>query len=306
MIYFIFTAKFKTPSGDSPPRATRAQHELKLQAVVYKYNEEAEDDQLPIVIWHGINDNFANLDKFIKKLQVLTKRRVYPIKLTNSFIFDSFLSNFVPLFQTSMACMWLKENEDKFLKGYDAIGLSQGGLFFRTLSQTCIDVPKINNLLTIGAPHRGIAKVPHCKICDIIIDIFNISDNVYETDIICQIISVFSYWHNVKFEDLYRRKTFSGFMNHFGPNVNFKRLIMVQFLNDSVVEPRQSECFEYYELKNGYENTIQPFVQSDIYVKDTIGLKNLYDSNNMICIKVRGDHLQIDPLSISEIIKKYF
>lgn len=43
--------------------------------------------------------------------------------------------------------------------GFNAMGFSQGGLFFRAYVQRCNN-PQVHNLITFGSPHGGVADVP--------------------------------------------------------------------------------------------------------------------------------------------------
>jgi palmitoyl-protein thioesterase len=45
--------------------------------------------------------------------------------------------------------------------GFNAIGLSQGGLLMRALVEMCPDL-KVNNLITFGSPHQGVSVFPGC------------------------------------------------------------------------------------------------------------------------------------------------
>jgi palmitoyl-protein thioesterase len=45
--------------------------------------------------------------------------------------------------------------------GFNAVGFSQGGLFLRALAQRCPSLP-LRTLVTLGAPHRGVAAPPAC------------------------------------------------------------------------------------------------------------------------------------------------
>jgi palmitoyl-protein thioesterase len=45
--------------------------------------------------------------------------------------------------------------------GYDAIGLSQGGLFLRSLAQSYPE-PPMRTLVTLGSPHMGVSSMPPC------------------------------------------------------------------------------------------------------------------------------------------------
>ena len=54
------------------------------------------------------------------------------------------------------------QNDTNLSAGYNAIGISQGGLLFRGLLQRCPS-PPVRNFITFGSPHQGVFGVPECK-----------------------------------------------------------------------------------------------------------------------------------------------
>ena len=50
--------------------------------------------------------------------------------------------------------------------GYNAVGLSQGGLLLRAVAQLCPE-PRMKTLVTVGSPHQGIFGLPKCKDDDV-------------------------------------------------------------------------------------------------------------------------------------------
>ena len=54
------------------------------------------------------------------------------------------------------------QNDERLAGGYNAVGISQGGLMFRGLAQRCPN-PPIRNLITFGSPHQGVYGVPTCQ-----------------------------------------------------------------------------------------------------------------------------------------------
>ena len=46
--------------------------------------------------------------------------------------------------------------------GYNALGISQGGLLMRGVAQRCPQLP-IRNLITLGSPHQGVFGIPECR-----------------------------------------------------------------------------------------------------------------------------------------------
>jgi palmitoyl-protein thioesterase len=50
-------------------------------------------------------------------------------------------------------------NEPELADGFNAVGFSQGGLFFRALIERCSGLI-VHTLVTYGSPHAGISKLP--------------------------------------------------------------------------------------------------------------------------------------------------
>lgn len=65
---------------------------------------------------------------------------------------------------------------------------------------------------------------------------------------------------------------------------------MVMFLNETIVEPKESEWFEFYEP--GATAKIVPLKETRLYKEDWIGLKELDESGRLKRIATLGDHLQ--------------
>jgi palmitoyl-protein thioesterase len=63
--------------------------------------------------------------------------------------------------QVESVCDTLKKIPE-LKDGFDALGFSQGGLFFRAYVQQCND-PPVRNLISFGSPHGGVSDVPNCQ-----------------------------------------------------------------------------------------------------------------------------------------------
>lgn len=72
--------------------------------------------------------------------------------------------------------------------------------------------------------------------------------------------------------------------------LKLQNLILVKFLNETIVEPKETEWFEFY--KEGSSKVIVPLEASAIYKEDWIGLKELDQSKRLKMLAVEGDHLQ--------------
>ena len=79
---------------------------------------------------------------------------------------------------------------------------------------------------------------------------------------------------------------------------------MVKFTEDSVVDPRASEWFEFFEPNQAVK--ILPLNESRIYQEDWIGLKTLDNEGKLIFLESEGNHLQFSKeFFIEKIIKPY-
>ena len=68
----------------------------------------------------------------------------------------------IPDDQISYACKLIGA-DPRLQNGYNAIGLSQGGLLMRGVAERCPH-PPVRNLITFGSPHQGIYGIPWCKV----------------------------------------------------------------------------------------------------------------------------------------------
>lgn len=65
---------------------------------------------------------------------------------------------------------------------------------------------------------------------------------------------------------------------------------MVKFSNDSMVEPVASEWFGYY--KPGQDKEVQSLEESDFYLNDKLGMKQMKADGKLVFLENEGNHLQ--------------
>ncbi|CAH8644355.1 unnamed protein product [Heterobilharzia americana] len=142
--------------------------------------------------------------------------------------------------QLEYVCNMLREDKN-FSNGLHMIGISQGGLFVRTLVQKC--------------PQQGVFGIPKC------------------TESLVQA----QYWHDPLKEDVYRQ--YSQFLadanqenqineNYLNNLKKIKRLVLVKFLNDTIVVPRESEWFGFYQ--DGSTSNITRLQDSRLYTENSL------------------------------------
>jgi len=74
--------------------------------------------------------------------------------------------------------------------------------------------------------------------------------------------------------------------------ISLNKFAMVRFTLDTMVQPINSEWFEFYAP--GQDIEIIPLKQSQIYMEDWIGLQVMDNNNQLDFHSVVGDHLQFN------------
>ncbi|KAM7324378.1 hypothetical protein ACRRTK_016683 [Alexandromys fortis] len=209
----------------------------------------------PLVIWHGMGDSCCNPLSMgaIKKLVEKELPGIYVLSLEigknmMEDVENSFFLNVNS--QVKIVCQIL-EKDPKLQQGYNAMGFSQGGQFLRAVAQRCPSPPMIN-LISVGGQHQGVFGFPRCPgesshICDFIRKTINAG--AYSKVVQERLVQA-QYWHDPIKEDVYRNHSiFLADINQ-ERSVNesykknlmaLKKFVMVKFLNDSMVDPVDSE-----------------------------------------------------------------
>ncbi|ESP00518.1 hypothetical protein LOTGIDRAFT_186317 [Lottia gigantea] len=213
--------------------------------------------------------------------------------------------------QITMACKKI-QNDTKLQKGYNAIGFSQGGQFLRAVAQRC-PTPGMNNLVSVGGQHQGVYGFPRCPgdnstLCDYVRKLLNIGA-YYEYFIICSLVQA-EYWQDPLNMAEYREKSvFLADINQervknpvYKENLlKLKNLVLVKFLQDTMVDPKESEWFGFY--KEGQGKQILTMNQTQLYKEDWLGLKKLNETGRLHLLSSDSNHLRItDEWFISKII----
>ncbi|KAK7812410.1 hypothetical protein U0070_001508 [Myodes glareolus] len=259
----------------------------------------------PLVIWHGMGDSCCNPISMgaIKKMVEKELPGIYVLSLEigknmMEDVENSFFLNVNS--QVKIVCQIL-EKDPKLQQGYNAMGFSQGGQFLRAVAQRCPSPPMIN-LISVGGQHQGVFGLPRCPgessyICDFIRKTINAG--AYSKVVQERLVQA-QYWHDPIKEDVYRNHSiFLADINQ-ERSVNesykknlmaLKKFVMVKFLNDSIVDPVDSEWFGFY--RSGQAKETIPVQESTIYKEDRLGLKQMDKAGKLVFLAKEGDHLQL-------------
>lgn len=160
----------------------------------------------------------------------------------------------------------------------------------------------MKRLISIGGPQQGVESVPQCNVnttlCQWIGDLL---DNYAVYDAVVQfLIAPADYWHDsVNPADYLAYSSFLADINNAksAKNATYKQLVeslehfvMVQFLQDAVVYPFQSEWFGFYA--DGSNTQLQTLQQSPLYAQDWLGLRTLDQQQRLAFFEVDAGHLQ--------------
>ncbi|KAM3934194.1 palmitoyl-protein thioesterase 1 [Leptodactylus fuscus] len=272
---------------------------------------------LPLVIWHGMGDSCCNPLSMgaIKKMveQKIPGIYVLSLKVGNNIVEDMENSFFLNVNkQLDLVCEQLAK-DPRLQNGYNGMGFSQGGQFLRAVVQKCPS-PPMKNLISIGGQHQGVYGFPRCpgeisQICDWIRKTLNAG--AY-TKVVQEHLVQAEYWHDPLNEDQYRNGSiFLADLNQEnGVNESYKRnlqtlekFVMVKFLNDSMVDPVDSEWFGFY--KPGQSKETMTLQESSLYTEDRLGLREMDKAGKLVFLTTEGEHLQFTDIWFNENIIPY-
>jgi len=294
---------------------------LSLLCLVYLYQNEVSEAVTPIVLWHGIGDTCCNplsLGGFKDYLEkTINGTTVLSLQIGDGFLSDmknSYLMNTND--QVAEACAILANHSSILSNGYNAIGFSQGGQFLRAVAQRCPN-PPMKNLVSLGGQHQGIFGFPKCPgasntLCECVRKMLDYG--AYWSWIQDDIVPA-QYWHDPLDEATYKQKSiFLADLNNenqvnetYRENLKkLQNLILVKFGADTVVQPRESSWFSWYQ--SGQDKTVVPMNETDLYKEDRIGLKFLNENGRLHLINVPdADHLQFKEEWFTEnIVNQFF
>jgi len=289
---------------------------LFLTSLILRVKAQQNESPIPIVLWHGMGDNCCHSFSMgaIKNMleEAIPGVYVHSLMIGQSPNEDTLNGFFKGVDQQiSIACDLIK-NDKKLGLGYNAIGFSQGGQFLRAVSQIC---PQgMQTLISFGGQHQGVYGLPDCNAAHIICDYIRrlLNYGAYSSWVQNKLVQA-QYWHDPLAEDEYRKKSlFMADINNdrdlknstYKENLlKLQKLVLIKFAQDSVVVPRESEWFGFYQT--GQTEKMLSFNETKLYMEDWIGLKTLDQTGRLDFLSSPGDHLQFTDDFFRMIVDKY-
>lgn len=168
----------------------------------------------------------------------------------------------------------------------------------RGLIQRCPEA-KVINFISLGGQHQGVFGIPACnamqhRTCEEFRKI--ITSAAYTPSVQNSLVQA-TYWHDPMREKKY--KSASSFLADINNEVTvnqdyvdrlqrIQKFVMVKFSNDSMVTPRESSWFQFYEP--GQDSRLLELSSSAVYTR--LGLDKMDKEGKLIYHECDGDHLK--------------
>ena len=278
-----------------------------------------DDTPLPLVIWHGLGDQFNNDGlKDIAKLadEIHPGTYVHIISLAETGDSDrtaTFFGNVTE--QIEYVCEQLaSDNILRTAPAIDAIGFSQGGQFMRGYVERCNN-PPVRNLVTFGSQHNGIAEFQKCKSAtDFLCQSANalLRSGTWSSFVQSRLVPAqyfrspdeldaylesSNYLADINNERELKNKTYKKNLS------SLNKFVMLMFEDDTTVIPKESAFFA--EVDTTSQN-VTYLKDRPIYTEDWVGLKALDEKGGLVFEKIPGGHMQISEKVLKDIMKVYF
>ncbi|KRX08014.1 P-loop containing nucleoside triphosphate hydrolase [Pseudocohnilembus persalinus] len=254
------------------------------------------------------NDNdkieFPGMQQFTQTIQNGLGDSIYVKCISSGEFMNSILTSLID--QSEKACQIINEDENFKGQTISVIGLSQGGLIARYITEKCDFGGKVARFVSAGGPHMGVATYPNCKKGVLCIGINNTINKYVYTDLVQNNIGPAQMWNNPKNQDAYLSgNQFLPYLNNQleDQNASYKQkiedlevMMLAMFQGDTVVNPPSSAWFYFYDKKN----QIVPLNEQEVYT--SLGLKSLVQDDKLAFVSLPGNHLQMTQTDIN----KYF
>ncbi|KAI9850709.1 MAG: hypothetical protein M1838_005200 [Thelocarpon superellum] len=273
---------------------------------------------LPLVIWHGLGDNYQGDGmKGIGDLasEVHPGTYVYNIRVSEDASEDRTGSYFGNLtVQLEDVCAAIAA--DPVLStapAIDALGFSQGGLFLRGYVERC-NRPPVRSLVTMGSPHNGIAKFKSCDATDWLCQgaLGLVRSNAWSDFIQSRIVPA-QYYRDVEEFDAYlEHSNFLADINNerdekrssYGRQLTqLRAFAMYQFSEDTTIIPKESAWFQEVNITSG---EVTPLRKRALYTEDWLGLRALDEAKRLDFRVAPGRHMELSDELLEEIFITYF
>lgn len=240
---------------------------------------------------------------------------VYSVEIgntTNEDIFHSFISNVDD--QVAFVCETLANIPEMQGTSINAVGFSQGSQFLRAYVERCNN-PPVHNLITWGGQHMGVSDFPNCAdtnltACQLAADLLDegayapfVRSHVVQAQYFKDPMNINKYLEYNQFLADINNERSSKNATYKANLISLNAFLMVMFENDTIVVPRASEHFG--QFVPGSITETQTMFETDLFIEDYIGLKELWDDGRIAFAQVPGEHMQFTLDTFNQVCLSY-
>ena len=234
----------------------------------------------PIAVLHGIASEAQNMEFLSQWMRDKFNVTVFNLEIGNGYKTSLFMP---PSQQLDQLCKTIY-NISELANGFNFLGMSQGGLLARGYAEQCNKYPVIN-LITLVSPHGGVFELTY-KI--------NLYNQFYQDH-----LSFAGYWRDPTKVSVYLLN--SSYLaelnnekiteNSLIYQENIKKLhnfVLFWSPFDEILNPPESGKFSFFDS----DYNVIAITDTEIYKKDTLGLKFLNENNRFHIYETICTHTQ--------------
>ncbi|EPE26423.1 alpha/beta-Hydrolase [Glarea lozoyensis ATCC 20868] len=265
--------------------------------------DDTSDTPLPLIIWHGLGDNFAGegLASVAELAEEINPGTLtYIIRLGDDPNADQRATFFGNLtLQLESVCADIAAHPIlSTAPAVDALGFSQGGQFLRGYIERC-NSPPVRSLVTFGSQHNGISEFQACGTTDWLCKGAQglLRSNTWSSFVQNRLVPAQYFRDPLQYDDYLLYSNFLADINNervlknqtYKENMEkLERFVMYIFEDDTTVIPKESGWFSEV---NGTQVTL--LRDRELYKEDWIGLKSLDKKGALKFETTEGGHMQL-------------
>jgi len=247
------------------------------------------DTDLPVVVLHGVASSAPNMDVFSAWLELSFDRKVYNIEIGNG-VQNSI---FMPLnSQLDILCDTLYAIP-ALARGFDFIGMSQGGVLARGYVEKCNLYP-VRNLINLVSPNGGVIQ-------DIDINMYTPFNQAH--------LSISGYWRDpLQIETYLKECLYLPIINNeretplsalYKSNIlSLSNYVVIWSPFDTTVNPPESAKFSVYDS----DYNVVPLELTTMYIEDWLGLRSLAEEGRFNSYETNCTHVEHrDPVCFGQL-----
>jgi palmitoyl-protein thioesterase len=294
-ISLIAVTSASTCSKDVPTCFSSLDHVPASPSPSVNDNSVGDASYIPTVFMHGLGDSGSN--RGMKNL-AKTVSDTYPGAYSVAVDVANGMSSYTSSLESQVDDFAKTVSADSNLaKGFNAVGLSQGGLIVRAYVEK-YNNPPVHNLLSLCGPQGGVGDCPGgtpswmCNIGKSVMYGAGFSFSGYwkdtdgdASDTKAKYLEKSPYLADINNDRDAKNQQYVDNM------LSVNKYVLVEALNDTVVAPHTSEQHGFFDW--GSIDTVHSMEDDEGYQGDFIGLKTMNEvKKNVDWFTYEGDHLR--------------